>query len=107
MIDIIAERTFPLGEAGELLPVTPDGAKPSYATLRRWARQGRLEVVVIAGRLYTSHEAIVRMVDRDTQTFLTAPRESRGPQPQVYTANAALVRKRAERAAARLEAKGF
>lgn len=62
MIDIAHETLIPILDVGGIVPV-------SVPTIRRWAAAGKIESVRAGRRLFTSREAIQRMLEQ-------------GPQPQ-------------------------
>ncbi|MDZ4779591.1 MAG: DUF1580 domain-containing protein [Planctomycetia bacterium] len=66
-IDFSAETPLSIAEAAAIIP-----GRPSLASVWRWVLKGvrgnQLESLMIAGRRFTSHEAIDRFIQRSNST---------------------------------------
>jgi hypothetical protein len=60
MIDVSNEQLIPVLDVREILPV-------SIATLRRLTASGKLETVKVGAKVFTSREAIARMMQHGPQ----------------------------------------
>ena len=85
---ILSEQTVTLTEACRIIP-----GRPHISTVWRWHHRGcrgiRLETAVIGGRRFTSREAIVRFIERTTESrdgVTSTPTPSRNRQAAIKAA---------------------
>jgi hypothetical protein len=74
---------IPLIDVPKLLPKGPGGKRVHVATIYRWCFSGRLQAVKIAGRYYTTREAIAALAEP------VQPRRRSGPRVMTSRARAA------------------
>jgi hypothetical protein len=108
MIDLTAEKTFPLTQLLPLIPPGRNARRTHLSTVLRWILDGapgpdgrrvKLEALRLGGRWVTSREAIQRFAERLTPQTGDAPAS---PPPRTPGAR----RRAAERAANELEQLG-
>ena len=64
VIDVQQEQIIPVLKVKDMLPV-------STMTLRRWVANGKLETIRAGARVYTSKEAVQRLVQQGSTAMLT------------------------------------
>lgn len=87
MIDVGEEQLISMAEAGHLLAKRLRRTKPPHASsLWRWREKGLLDGLKVAGKIYTSVEAIDRFLTKCCKGEKTSARLSPGRQRQIAKA---------------------
>ena len=87
MIDVGEEQLISMSDAGRLLADRLKLTKPPHtSSLWRWREKGLLDGLKVAGRIYTSVEAIERFLQRSCKGKTTCVRLSPARKSQIAKA---------------------